>query len=379
LTSNVSSTSFPPDATLVLARSSSVRDMTVRNAGTGENHNSAAVLGTSGITQTQLINVTAAGRGTGLRTFGIYLRNAGTTVSLVDVTASAYGATGPTAANEALSIQSEAIAKVTRGSYTSQGGYISRGIAIWTGSSAFLDAVAAHSESAEFNYGLYVYNSEAKIRGGSYTAMGGESTSAIYTFNTAISASKVTVTLATARAEGGSSTNFAFNNATGGQIWLTGSHFIASGGSSSFGIYNADVAEPAVILDVTSIAENGSSFNYGLFNAGVVTATIRNSSFNARGLGTVQGIRHAGGKLEATNVELSGSGGTTNYGMTVSGVTSEVFMAQSVFSGSSASVSRSGGTVTIANSHLVGGPALGVISCTLVSRGTTVNSGTTCP
>ena len=96
---------------------------------------------------------------------------------------------------------------------------------------------------------------------------------------------------------------------------------------------------------------------------------MRNSSFSAHGQGTAQGIRHEGGKLEGTNVAASAEGGTTNYGMIVTGATSDVAMAQSVFSGSSGSVSRSGGTVTIANSRLVGGSVSGAVSCTLVSRG----------
>jgi hypothetical protein len=377
LTSAASSNKFPPDATLKLAQSVTVRDLTVRNYGTGANNNTAAIVGASGISQTQLIDVTAEGWGTGVRSYGIYLSDQGTAVTLVDVTASARGATGVTATNEALRVQSGPSATVTRGSYNGQGGSIARGIAVATGSRGSVTDAEVSSESGDSNIALYIFDSSAELLGGSYTALGGNNTSGIDS-NSVNSRSMVTVTLATVRAMGGSSTNFAFNN-IGGQARLTGSQFVASGGSTSAGIFNSDVASPAVLLDVTSIAENASGFSYGLYNVGVVTATIRNSSFSAQGQGTVRGIQHDGGKLEGTNVSASSMGGATNYGLIVTGSSSEVIMAQSVFSGSSASVSRSGGTVTLSNSRLIGGPASGVVSCTLVSRGTAINSGTTCP
>jgi len=378
LTSAASNSGFPPDATLNLAQSVTVRELTVRNDGTGANNNTAAIAGTSGISQTVLIDVTAEGWGTGVHTYGIYLSDQGTAVTLVDVTASADGATGVTATNEALGVQSGASATVTRGSYSGRDGSIARGIAIRTGSHGSVTDASVSSESGDSNFALYVYNSSAEIHGGSYTALGGTDTSGVYTFNTVDSRSTVTVTLATVRAMGGSSANFAFTN-IGGQARLTGSQFVASGGSSSYAIYNSNVATPAVLLDVTGIAENASGFSYGLYNSGVVTATIRNSSFSAQGQGTVQGIRHEGGKLEGTNISASSMDGATNYGLIVTGSSSEVIMAQSVFSGSSGSVSRSGGTLTLSNSRLVGGSAAGIVSCTLVSRGTAINSGTTCP
>ena len=147
LSSDASNTGFPPEATLVLASSTSVRDLTVRNVGSGVNHNTAAIVGASGITQTQLIDLAAEGWGTGLRTYGIYLRNEGTAVTLVDVTASAEGATGVSATNEALSVQSGASATVTRGSYTARGGSIARGIAAWTGSNISVRDASVLSES----------------------------------------------------------------------------------------------------------------------------------------------------------------------------------------------------------------------------------------
>jgi hypothetical protein len=379
ISSAASNTGFPPAATLVLASSTSVRDLTVRNIGSGVNRNTAAIVGASGISQTQLIDLAAEGWGTGLRTYGIYLRNEGTAVSLVDVTASAQGATGVSPTNEALSVQFGASATVMRGSYVARGGNIARGIAAWTGSSISVWDAAVLSESGNSNFAAYVYNSSADLLGGSFDAIGGSDTAAIFTINTVDATSLVTVTLATARAQDGSSTNFAFNNADGGVIRLTGSHFAAGGGTSSYGIHNANVQVPVVILDVTAIGENASGFNYGLYNAGVVTSTVRNSSFSAHGQGTVQGIQHEGGKLDGTNIAASAEGGTTNYGMIVSGASSDVDMAQSVFSGSSGSISSSSGTVTIANSRLVGGSVLGAVSCTLVSRGVAVNSGTTCP
>ena len=92
ISSNASSSGWPPTkATLVLTRSTSLRDLTVGNVGTGTYN--TALLATTGTTQTVVAEVTARVEGNGTRNYVVVLTGSGTGVTLQHVTARAENAT----------------------------------------------------------------------------------------------------------------------------------------------------------------------------------------------------------------------------------------------------------------------------------------------
>ena len=99
----------------------------------------------------------------------------------------------------------------------------------------------------------------------------------------------------------------------------------ASGGTTNYGVYNYSSSSPTMD-NVTATASGGTTYNYG----------VRNSSSSPT----------------MNNVTATASGGTSNYGVYNS--SSSPTIRDSVLTGDTNSVYRSGGTVKVANSQLVG-------------------------
>jgi hypothetical protein len=320
ITSTTSSSAWPPDqATLVLASDTSLRDLTLGNSGAGDNN--AALLATAGMTRTLAADVTARAQGGGSsNNYAIYLSGSGTSVTLQQITALAKNSSGN-------------------------------------------------------NYGLFNYSGAvAVLHGGDYTVRGGNFAVGIYN---GVSGATLEAVGVTALAENGSE-NYGLENRDGAEATLRGGSFTGRGGTNARGIYNtANAALEAV--GVTALAEDGSNVNGGLLNEDSIEATLHGGSFTGRGGTYTRGISNSGSgtTLAAKSVTTLGEDGSTNnLGLyNLNSGTADV--TQSVLEGATYSVI---GVVTVSNSRLVGGVVSGGVTCVLVTRGTTISTdGSTCP
>jgi hypothetical protein len=262
------------------------------------------------------------------------------------------------------------------GSFTARGGVIAFGIANCF-STAALEAesvTALAKNGSDYNYGLYNYDSaEATLRGGSFTARGGTGAFGIY--NSGSSATLETESV-TALAENGSTYNYGLNMNGHAATTLRGGSFTGRGGSIACGICNSGSSTTLDAKSVTALGENASSTNFGLYNYSGAAAVLHGGSFTARGGLDAYGIGSDGSSttLEAENITALGENGSSgNYGLyNYSGATANV--TQSVLQGTTNSVYRASGTVTVSNGRLVGAAVSGTVTCVAVSRGTTFNA-----
>ena len=204
--STASSGAFPPQATLLLASDTSLRDLTVGNSGTGDYN--AALLATAGMTRTLVADVMARARGNGVFNYATVLIGSGVGVILQQVTALAENGSSD---NYGLVNYSGAAATLRGGAFTGRGGANACGIQN-ADSDTTLDAesVTALAENgSSSNHGLFNVNSaEATVRGGSFTALG----------------------------ENGSSNNYGLYNYDAAEATLRGGSFTARGGTYAYGI-----------------------------------------------------------------------------------------------------------------------------------------------
>jgi len=114
---------WPPPATLVLARDSSLRDLSLGNTGAGDS--SAALVATAGTTRTLVAGVTARAQGGGLANYAIVLSGSGVGVTLQQVTALAENGI---ATNWGLLNEYGAAATLLGGSFTGREGTDPTGI-----------------------------------------------------------------------------------------------------------------------------------------------------------------------------------------------------------------------------------------------------------
>jgi hypothetical protein len=382
INSTTTNSTFPPtQATLVLARNTSLRDLTVGNAGTDSRN--VALLATDSTTETLVADVTAQAQGAGTSYYAIFFPGGGMGIALQDVTALSENGSGN---NFGLYISNGTAATLGGGSFTGRGG--TRGYGIYTrGSSTTLDAegVTALGENGTTeNFGLYNYDWTATtLRGGSFTARGaGSTTRGIYNYNHAwLEAESVT-----ALAEDGSD-NHGLDNYSQAIATLYGSSFTARGGSNNRGIYNRATGATLQATSVTALAENGSSDNrglmnesnatatlyggsftgykatsggsvYGLFNTSGADATLQGGSFTASGSNNAYGISNMqnGSTLEIERITAVGENGSSgNYGL-YNGFndTATTNASSSQFIGSDDGLLQGGGTVRLGVSQLDG-------------------------
>ncbi len=312
--STVGNSSWPiAQATLMLTRNVSLRDLTVGNNGTGS-HN-AALLAVAGTTQTLVANLTAQTQGSGTINYAIVLRGSGTGITLQDVNALAENGSKT---NNGLYNYSDASAVLRGGSFIGRGDlvYDTHAYGIINGSSGELEAenVICIGEGASGSRGLTNDNGIALLRGGSFIGRGGDD-------------------------------SYGITNGGNGTLETQGATVLAE---------NADI--------------NVYGHSYGLYNNNAV-ATLHGGSFIGRGGAmAAYGIRNENSLavLKIEHVSVLGEDSNPNYGLqNLNSATASA--TQSVLEGSTNSVIRSGGTVTIAHSRLAGGPVSGNVTLVDVS------------
>jgi hypothetical protein len=375
--SNASSSEWPPDAaTLVLASDTSLRDLSVRNFGTGDTN--TALLGTGGIMRTLVADVTAQATGSGgVNNLAIFLGGYGTSVTLQQM--NALGEDGSNL-NAGLYNQGGAAAVLLGGSFTGRGGTYARGISSRNSDTTLeVTGVTALGENGGNNNGLaHGDGAAAVLRGGSFTGRGG-------TFSWGISNADGGTTLeaesVSARGENGSDYNVGFDNYNTASAVLRNGFFTANGGIEALGIHN-DGDTMFEADGVTALAEDGNS-NYGLLNHSGAAAVLRSSSFTARGGATAYGIYNGVSgstdiTLEADNVTALAENGSSNYGL-YNDTDGTAMIDSSQLTGSSNGLYQNGGTVSLGISQLDGDAtrASGTLTCFQVYDGN--YNAYTCP
>jgi hypothetical protein len=310
-TASSSGTWWPPtDATLVLANDTSLRDLTVGNNGACDFN--TALLATAGMTNTLVADVTARALGGGVSNFAIFLSGIGTGVTLQQVTALAENGNSR---NIGLVNHWGAMAVLRGGSFTGRGGTDGWGIYnINNDATLVAEGVTALGENgSDHNAGLYSFNDAAVVlRGGSFTGRGGMQAGGVQNqLDSTLTAEGVT-----ALAENGSD-NYGMGNYDGTVGTLHGGSFTARGGVNNYAVCN-ELTATMKAENVTSLAENGSNSNYGLWNVNNAQAVVHGASFTGRGGDVAYGIYNAasGTTLEAESVAALGeNGSSSNYGL----------------------------------------------------------------
>jgi hypothetical protein len=311
ITSTVVGSGFPPSqATLVLTRSTSLRDLTVGNGGAGSRN--AALLATAGTTQTLVADVTARARGDGMYNYAICVAGSGTSVTLQYVTGLAENGTSE---NYGLYSYGGAGVVVRGSSFTGRGGSWVSGIHNY-GSGTTLEAmdVTVLAESGSINCGLYNdANTGTTLRGGSFTGRGGAEAYGIINHDSVT----LEATDVTALGENGSDSNRGLYNYEGSEAVVHGGSFTGRGGNDAYGITNIDSSTMLEATGVTALAEDGSNHNTGLYNFGGAAATLHGNSFTGRGGDYAYGIHnnYSGTTLEATDVTALAENGLGSYGL----------------------------------------------------------------
>jgi hypothetical protein len=312
ISSTASSGVWPPGATLTLASDTSLRDLTVGNAGTGQYN--AALLATAGATRTVVAGVTARAQGTGSENYGLCLTGSSTGAALQQVTALAENGSS---VNNGLRNYDGAAATVRGGSFTARGGSSAYGL--FNNNYATLDAegVTALGVNGTYNRGLDSGGfAEATLRGGSFTGRGGRGARGISNYNGALQAEGVT-----AVGEGGWETNLGLSIGSQAATVLGGS-FTGSGGTEARGIRVHGATATLEAEGVIALGHSGTLNNFGLYIHDGAASTLRSGAFTGRGGETALGIYNwgSGAKLEAASVTALGENGTsTNCGLNGSG------------------------------------------------------------
>ena len=325
ITSTASNSVWPPtQATLLLASDASLRDLTVGNSGTGTHK--VALMATAGVTHALAMDVTALAQGGGTFNIAIVLRGIGVSVTLQQVTA--LGENGSTT-NMGLNNNNGAAAGLHGGAFTGRGGTYAYGIYNADSDSTLeAESVTALAENGSNNFGLYNYDDpEATLRGGSFTGRGGIEAHGIFNSGAMLVGDNVT-----ALGENGSS-NYGLSNFSGAKATLSGGSFTGRGGMEARGIFNVFSNTTLKAESVTALGENGYNYNHGLHNDNYATSNVTQSVLE----GATKSVSHYRAISEP-------------------------------------------GRVTISNSRLAGGAADGIVTCVLVTRGTTVSTdGYSCP
>ncbi|MBN1318953.1 MAG: hypothetical protein JXA42_25955 [Anaerolineales bacterium] len=284
--------------------------------------------------------------------------------------------------NIGLDNMASAKATLHGGFITGYGGEDAYGI-LNDGSDARLvvESVTALGESGDLaNIGLYNVNgAAATLKSSSFIGNGGENTFGIENNG---SGTTLVADGVTALGENGISYIFGLRNSDSALAVLRDGSFTGSGGTYTRGIYNTGYTTMLQAANVTALAEEGDTENYGLFNFESDNATLRGGFFAGFGGEEACGIYNKEDEgdavLNAEGVSALGEGGEENYGLYNYDV-AEVNITQSVLEGATKSVGMYFlGDVTISNSRLVGGAAASAAVCVGVSRDGTFNA-TGCP
>lgn len=186
-----------------------------------------------------------------------------------------------------------------------------------SGTDVRLQQVTALSEDG-INYNIGLQNcigAAATLHGGSFTGRGGSAGLGIYNWASGTTLETESVTVL---GENGSNYNYSLYNNNGAAATLRGGSFTGSGGINANGIYNTGSSTTLEVKSVTALGENGSSMNYGLHNNDGAMATLHGGSFTGSGGNFASGIRiyGSGTTLETESVTALGYNGIdSNYGL----------------------------------------------------------------
>jgi len=276
ITSTASSSVYPPvQATLLLASNASLRDLTVGNKGDGSRN--AAILATGNVTRTLAADVVARAQGDNASNYAFFLSGSGTGVMLQQVTALAENAITD---NIGLVIESGTAAVLHGGSFIARGGDDSIGIANFSGTLEAKSASALAENGSTDNYSLLNNGGATTLHGGTFTGRGGVNAYGIWNYESGTTLETEGVT---ALAENGSTQNWGLGNSSSATVTLRGGSFIARGGETTTGISNDASGSTLTAESVTVLGEDGSFANLGLRNKGGAAAVLHGGSFTARG------------------------------------------------------------------------------------------------
>ncbi len=373
ITSTANSSWPPTQATLILASDVSLRDVTVGNSSTGDSN--AAILATAGMTRTLVANVTARALGSGVSNFPIFLTGSGTVITLQQVIALAENGS---VNNFGLTNHGGATVVLRGGSFTARGGDDAWAIFNLGSYMKAENGSALGENSSGLNVGLYNHNgSVAELHGGTFTGRGGNQTGGVGNqLNSTLTAYGVI-----ALAENGSGIvgNYAMGNYDNSTATVHGGVFIARGGVNNYALSN-ELNVTMKAENVTALAENGSSANHGLWNANNAQATVRGGSFTARGGTNAYGAYNSGTgtTLDADSVTALGENGSSNYGL-YNNDSAAAMADSSQFTGSSNGLYQNSGTVHLGVSQLDEGATRtsGTLTCFQVYDGS--YAAYTCP
>jgi hypothetical protein len=356
------------DATLVLTSNVSVRDLTVATIGDFEYN--IAVMARAGVTGTELSGIAAEAYGPGNTNYAIYAHGGGTSISYDRVSATARGCLYHCSG---LSNSGGARAVLRGGTFTARDSG-SRSYAIYsgdTGSTIEAEGVIAVAEGGTSRNRAFSNfdGSAASLLGGFFSARGNESVGIYNWLNDAhLEATDVVVI-----SENSSNTSYTrgLHNGSSGDAVIRGGSYTAVGGDDASGIY----VEGSSTLMATAVEATGKGCFAncrGLYHVSSADALLIGGSFSGVDGKDAVGICNAGGTLEAIGVRAAGLGGSTQVGLyNESGAS---LLSQSQLIGADASVDIAGGSVTLTNSSLVGGAAFTGTVCLLVTRGTSVSA-----
>jgi hypothetical protein len=119
-------------------------------------------------------------------------------------------------------------------------------------------------------------------------------------------------------AENGSSYNYGLYNYNGAEAVLRGGAFNGRGGIVAYGISNDSSSTTLEAESVTALGENGSSSNFGLYNYNGAEVTLRGASLTGRAGTNAYGIYNdsISTTLETESVTALGeNGSSSNYGL----------------------------------------------------------------
>jgi hypothetical protein len=313
IVSAISNAGWPPtQATLVLTRHVSLRDLTAINTGSGTMN--VALSAGDGVFDALVEDVTARSVGSGGVNYAVRLSGNDTDITLQNVTALA------------------------------ENGYEGRGLAIWGGATALAS-------------------------GGSFAASGSDEVDGIdiYGDGSTLVAEGVKVL---AESPGMKTGLVSSQNAS---VTLRGGSITARGGSSSTGI-NAMSGE-LVVDDAAILSESESGDAIGLRNY-ENTAELYGGTYVAHaGSQPATAIVNGGSSsmLEANGITAAAHGTGDTFGLwNFDDATAKVMYG--VLEGATESVRLASGSATLSHNVLVGGAATGAVTCVAVSRGTTFNA-----
>jgi len=232
----------------------------------------------------------------------------------------------------------------------------------YAGAALYGSSFLAQGSGSE-NVGLYNYHGDITLHGGSFTAREGSNAYGVYNHYWAI----LEAQSITALAENGTH-NYGLRNYHGADATLRGGSFTARGGNNAAGIYNGYVAS----LDTESVialGEDSGLDTQGLYNCNGAGATLRGGSFIARGGSNAYGIYNDGFSLSPTIdsigiTALGENGSSNNFGL-YNLSHADLDADSSQFTGGDYGLYQTNGTVRLGVTQLDGGAyrSSGTLTC----------------